>query len=175
MKYYCGIDSGKAGAISVISADGKIVETYVMPLKGKDLDLDKLSGIIRGLDSVYHPLFVLEKLQPIFGAGKSSMWSMCGTFHTILGMLHAHDVNYIQIVPKNWQKIVILPEDGDGKLSSGKKDPKLKSMNAIKRLYPNEVDKLIYASKEKITGRKKKLNEGICESILIAYSQINNI
>jgi hypothetical protein len=178
MKYIAGVDSGKQGCFSVIGGkEWSIIETHLMPLKDKDLDLDALRELIIDLEFNYSPLFVLEQLQPIYGAGKSSMWSMCNTYSIIVGMLHALGVNYVLIPAKKWQKLIWKDEDVVYKDPGKKKtkDTKATSTAAVKRLYPLEHEKLIYSSDEKITGRRNLYNSGIVDSILIARSQIDNI
>lgn len=173
MKYICGIDSGKQGAFVIIEVNGSSVEVvakYVMPLSDKDLDLDSLRNLICHIKD-YQPItFVLEQLQPIFGAGKSSMWSMCNTYSIIHGMLHALKVNYVLIKAKAWQKIVHLSEDTVFKPGKKKvKDPKLTSLKSAERLFPNED--LRYGDNEKDKGRRTKEHGGIADALLIAYSQ----
>lgn len=174
MKYLCGIDSGKQGAFVIIDSSGKIAGKYVMPLKGKDLDLDELCDLIQLIQLTYNPLFVLEQLQPIYGAGKSSMWSMCNTYSIIHGMLHALKLNYILIKAKAWQKRVILPEDKVLKKSKkGNKmvnDTKATSLKCFQRLYPGIS--LLYGDNERQGNRRSKQNEGFVDSLLIARSQL---
>lgn len=176
MKNICGIDSGKEGAFVVIHGSTRnIVSKYVMPVKDKDLDLNGLCELIQEIQEMYEPLFVLEQLQPIFGAGKGSQWSMAQTYGTILGMLHCNGVNYILSRPKSWQKAVILPEDKMLKKSKkGDKmvnDPKATSLKCFERLYPGI--KLLYGDNEKKqSGRRSVPNEGLVDATLIAYSQL---
>lgn len=177
MNFICGVDSGKLGAFVVIAVSGEIVGKYVMPLKGKDLDLDGLCELIQLIQGNYKPLFVLEQLQPIYGAGKGSQASMFQTYGCILGALHCKGVKYILSRPKSWQKAVILPEDRVLKKSKkGDKmvnDPKATSLKCFERLYPGLS--LLYGDNEKKqSGRRTKQNEGLVDALLIARSQLGN-
>lgn len=180
MRYICGIDSGKQGALVVIGgkdcSSAKILCKYIMPLKGKDLDLEELCLLIDVIQLTYKPLFVLEQLQPIYGAGKGSQFSMAQTYGTILGMLHCTGVNYILVRPKNWQGNVILPQDVVYKDPNAKRkvrDTKQTALNAAERLFPKE--RLLYGDNErKQSGRRTKPHLGIVDALLIAYSQLNN-
>lgn len=186
MRYICGIDSGKQGALVVIggkdSSAAKVIWKYIMPLKGKDLDLDELCRLIDLIQLTYKPLFVLEQLQPIHGAGKGSQFSMAQTFGTILGMLHCTGVNYVLVRPKNWQGIVISSQDVVYKDPNAKRkvrdtkrkvrDTKQTALNAAERLYPN-LD-LRYGDNEARRGkdRRTKQHGGLVDALLIAYSQL---
>lgn len=179
MNNVCGIDSGKEGAFVVIfGSTGNVVSKYVMPLKDGELDLDGLCELIQSIQEMYEPLFVLEQLQPIFGAGKGSQFSMAQTYGCILGSLHCKGVNYTLSRPKSWQKSVILPEDRVLKKSKkGDKmvnDPKATSLKCFQRLYPGV--ELFYGDNEpKQSGRRTKQNEGMVDAALIGRSQLNTI
>lgn len=175
MKYICGIDPGiSAGAISLLK-DKDLIKTWVLPKGDKGLDLEDLCNIVSEIQSIYKPLFVLEEIHAIFGTAVGSMFSMARGLGNIESTLSCNECNYILVQPKKWQFKVWLDSDIVYKDPSAKrkvKDTKATSLNAVKRLFPNESEKLMYGSNEKISGRRNLFKDGIVDSVLIAYSQI---
>lgn len=173
--FICGIDPGiSAGAISLLK-DKDLIKTWVLPKGDKGLDLEDLCNIISEIQSIYKPLFVLEEIHSIFGAAVGTMFKMGRGVGNIEATLSCNGCSYILVQPKKWQSKIWLESDIVYKDPSAKrkvKDTKATSLNAVKRLFPNESEKLMYGSNEKISGRRNLFKDGIVDSVLIAYSQI---
>ena len=74
IKYWIGIDPGKAGGIAVIDSLDKVA-VFAMPTAGKEIDLIALSSILEqyiGADAHC----VLEDVHSIFGAGAKSNFQL---------------------------------------------------------------------------------------------------
>lgn len=163
MKFYCGIDIGKQGAIVVISETG--ISKYRMPLINKILDIHELSNILSKLNSSGGELIVgIENLKGIFGAGKSSTFTLGHIAGATEALLIAFNISFIKIQAKEWQKMCFEGIPEMKKQSSTKKtevrDTKSMALLAQKRLYPTFVPMM---------GKQRTPDDGIIDALLIAH------
>lgn len=175
-KYVAGVDPGMLGAVSLIDSTGKLVAKWVFlkDSSGK-LDLHSLNCLIWSVEETWHPVWWLEEVHSIFGAGKGSMFKLGENLGLLKGMLQGNGCTWNSITPKNWQKIWqeedIIYKDPNAKRKV--KDTKKTSLRCFERLYPGVS--LLYGDNEpKQSGRRTKQNEGLIDSLLIARSQLGN-
>lgn len=173
MKYHIGIDVGKKGGIVVLDSTGIIHGMFMIPLIGKEVDLNRLDAIF-----VVHKALgchcVIEDVHSIFGAGAKSNFQ----FGRVLGMLEsllvAHKIPYTKVQPKKWQAEMwegvspILINTGKHVVKTGaikyKTDTKATSLLVAKRLFPT--------ASFLATERSSVPHDGIVDAALMAeYSR----
>jgi crossover junction endodeoxyribonuclease RuvC len=143
----CGIDCGKQGAIVFLK--GQEVIMHKMPE-----DYLALARIISEAGTKDISVFV-EKAQCMPQNGAVGMFNYGVGFGVILGILTALKIPYTLVPPKTWTKEMHLGTKGS--------EPKEKSLEAARRLYP-EVNL--------IRERCRKPDEGYVDALLIAaYGQ----
>jgi hypothetical protein len=113
---YCGVDPGFSGAFGSISADGKIVGVYPMPVKvlGKNstyrgLNLEELSGICRQLCSYDDIVFGLENPTTRPGEGAERSFRFGRQLGVLETFLFKTDRAYYLISPSLWKGRLGLP------------------------------------------------------------------
>lgn len=163
--YYIGIDPGKEGAI-VVNLDGKIIDTFVVPKIGKEVDLNMLNEYLKkyvGMEAIIG----IENVHALFNSSAKSTFG----FGHICGVLEmcivANGISFQKVNPKIWQKLMWMgiPEHRKPSKKEGTKgaiDTKLMSLLAVKRLFPSTS--LIDGSKPKA----RKDHDGIVDAILIS-------
>lgn len=169
MKYFIGIDPGKTGAIVVLDADNNVISKDVIPLIGKEVDINELSKIILLL-TLRNCHVILEDVHSIFGASAKSNFSFGHTNGVIEGVLVSHSIAYTKIQPKTWQKEMwqgikeikktSTKKNKKGEPVEGRTDTKATSLLAAKRLFPKESFLA--------TERSKVAHDGIVDAILLA-------
>lgn len=159
MKYYLGIDPGKAGAFVVLDENSNIVEKIGTPLIGKEYDKH---GIISILTKYPYQKIGLENPDVIFGIGKSSVASLSNCVGLIEGMMLALNIPFLLIKPKEWQK-ECWKHVKTQKKPDGKNDPKATSIIAAVNLWPKENFKITNKGSSSVNH-----NDGMVDAGLIA-------
>ncbi len=143
-----GIDPGLRGAIAVIDYSGKVCNTWLLA------DIMEYPSMFEELvtnEDVQH--ICIEKAQSMPGQGGSSMFNYGVGFGRILGWCEGLTarVPYTLLAPNSWMKDMHKGVVG--------KDGKTKSLEAVRRLFPNE---------KLLPGRCKKPHDGLIDALLIA-------
>jgi crossover junction endodeoxyribonuclease RuvC len=111
---FIGIDPGLGGAIALLSADGKIVAVWDMPVlaikKGKKLRHEYLPAeIYRLLQTVSLPASVLlELVRSRPGQGVTSMFSMGRGVGVLEGVIASLGLPLTYTTPQSWKKAMEL-------------------------------------------------------------------
>jgi len=167
-KYIIGIDPGKNGAIALLSNDGSILETFVMPSIANELDTNELNNIIKSRDAESIECVYIEKVHALFGSSASSTFTFGRVCGIIEGVVVANGLKYIMVEPKVWQKELFqgIPEkrkpskiNKKGIEIKGRLDTKAMAEIACSRLFPNEK----FTASEK----SKKYHDGKGDAVLI--------
>ena len=165
VSYYCGIDVGKSGAITLISDNEDQIFTYKIPLVNNEIDLQKLSSYIN-FWSQYIKHCVIEDVHSIFGVGAKSNFQFGRALGIVEAMCSIKQIPITKITAKNWQKVAFvgiptLNKPGQVEKGRGKIDTKAMATLAAQRLFPNlSLTKSL---------RAKKPDSGIVDALLIAY------
>ncbi len=143
MKAYVGIDSGKSGAIALISSEGEVM---VMDYPG---DVTLAADLLRGW-KIEHDirLVALEAVHSLPKQGVKSTFSLGRNFGAWEGILAAFGIPHVLVSPREWQKGMVKPSDGP--------DSKTRSLAVARRLFP-DVD----------LGHKK--DHGKADALLLAH------
>lgn len=165
MKIFVGIDPGKAGAISFLNEEGKVLFTELVPVIGKEYDKHKMFKIFDeyGVENIKH--VVIEDVHATSLAGSSSSFEF-GFGKALWEMaVCAHNIPHTLVQPKAWQK-----ETWEGvtkimkPLKAGQVKPsvdnKATSLVAAKRLFPGQTFLA--------TPRSKVPNDGLVDATLMA-------
>lgn len=159
----CGIDPGRQGGFAIVN-EGKIERLEVMP--------DNLAGLCALINEIVNfPVytFVIEDIHSIFGVSKGSMFTMGRGLGAIEASVICNGGGLLHVAPKKWQSFIWTDDDIVIKDPSAKrkvKDTKATSLNAIKRLYPDQDFR--YGDSEKKTGKRTKDHDGLIDAVLIA-------
>ena len=141
-----GVDPGKTGAICLM--DGETVEVKLLPLAGKELDLDAITHLLGNWMDI--DLAVFEKVGAMPGQGVTSMF----TFGMATGMLHgivaAFGIPRQIVTSQRWKKIVL----------AGTAKDKDAAIAHCRRRYP--------AVSLLPTARSRKANPNLADAICIA-------
>jgi hypothetical protein len=148
-----GIDPGLSGGIVFMS--DTLFDPYEMPIiengKDKEIDFDKFHNLI-GIDCKMH--IFLERAVPMAQGSKAAFNYGRGFAALEIAIkMSKHPVTYVE--PAKWAKVM---HDG---ISADLK-PKAKSLIALKRLFPQYVNRIPHSPKS------KKIHEGIMDATLIA-------
>jgi hypothetical protein len=147
-----GIDPGQKGGIAWVSLTGE--EYHVEPMPTEAL----LADVFRD--------WIKYRLRHVFvEQGQAMPWhSRSSSYHygfhcgTLCGTLAALGVGYTLVRPTEWQKVI---HQGTRGTSNGKKrDPKRRTLEAMRRHYPGE--------KFLATPRSTKPHDGMYDSLGIA-------
>lgn len=154
-KFFIGIDPGKEGAIAILSETGEILLVSTFPMIGGDYDLHKFSEFLDQIPKNSHT--ILEDVQPNPRGSNKSNWTF-SRGKTIWEMgLVMKKLSFSMIAPRTWQKVL-------HKGTTTVKDPKIRSLLAVQRIFPN-------ASLKK-NSRCKVVHDGIVDALCLAeYSR----
>jgi len=149
---YIGIDPGKKGGIVVIS-NNKIIAKYVMPMVGKEYDIQALKQILTSYSNAF---VAIENVHAIQGKniGNSSNFSFGFGKGILQGLVEGLEIPYALVNAKAWQKVAW---QGVTK----QKTTKQTSLIAAKRLFPTES----FLS----SSRARNAHDGLVDAALIAY------
>lgn len=186
-KAYIAIDPGKFGGVVIMTPDGRVISKHETPLLNDDLDVLKLSEIISEASKEFILTAIIEDVHSIFGTSSGSNFTFGYVCGQIDAVVKCSRLKLINIQPKFWQKnvwttvdMVYKPKKPDQKKASV--DTKATSLNAVKRLFPNEdcrgnIIEKYYADNPKnrklgIAGQlvpttKTKEHDGIIDALLM--------
>lgn len=142
-----GIDPGKHGAVALLCNDPETTDLWTM---------DELTTGSKGLWGILNESGVLhayiEKAQAMPHQGVTSMFTYGTGFGKILGWCEATETPYTLIPPKVWTHEMHKGCTGT--------DPKSKSLQAVRRLFPTVS--------LKATDHSTKPHSGYIDALLIA-------
>ncbi len=148
----CGIDPGLGGGIAIMTPSyakmgGADVELFVMP--EIQAFVAKMQWVAASDDECH--VFV-EKAQSMPTNKASAMFNYGTGYGQLLGVLWTLGLTHTLVPPRTWTKVI----------HAGTKDgePKKRSLEAVKRLFPN--------IKLTATDRCKKAHDGLVDALLIA-------
>lgn len=174
-----GIDPGKKGAI-VVLRDGEITHSYELPLvefdfyvasKKKSINRTKVDclRVFEIIDQHEFDEIWVEDLVNVEAGGGWNAFNMGRGVGRIEGALEASGLELNYIRPGDWTRVIWRKDEivWEKKINKkGKefnsKNTKATSLNAYKRLFKDQMDKVIW-------GRKKKAHDGIVDAALIAF------
>lgn len=154
-----GIDPGKTGGLVLLSPAGSILRKEVIPVNGKEVDLDRLAKLFYELSDLVRVAY-LEKVQGTFFSkgvrqfqGTASQFEFGRSFGTLEGMLAAFRIPYELVRAQQWQGAIHI--------GTNRKDPaKIRSKQAVVRLFPR-VDL-------RENERCRVPHDGLVDALLIA-------
>lgn len=173
-EYFIGVDVGKNGAIVVQNNQTNKIDRYLIPLIGKELDINGIRDIfIRYMKvGVEEPIcihIVVEDVHAIFGVAAGATFTFGFVAGVIEGIISTLQLPYTKVQPKTWQKMMFEgvrevrkpdTKDKNGKIRKGSIDTKAMALLAAKRLFPN-FDLLP-------TPRCTKPHDGIVDALLMS-------
>jgi len=172
MRIYAGIDPGLQGGIVAITEKGQM-KSWKMPITKAGIDANGLFKLFGGLKTKAEVIIIIEDVHSIFGVSASANFTfgfVCGAIEAIV---IAHELRFIKVAPKTWQKELWISSDIQYKpLKEGKTkasvDTKQTSQLTAKRLFPT--------FDFRGTERSKKDHDGIIDAALLAeYGRRKNI
>lgn len=140
-----GIDPGKSGAISIISMDGKIYESFKLEeMTDKDI-MNTINELAPCVEKAY-----LEKVNAIPGTTSAKgTWTFAGSYFTLKAGLLTAKIPFDQVSPKAWQDKMMCRTGGDKNISKAK----------AQELFPNI--KIIHANADSLLigeyGRREEI------------------
>ena len=151
---YVGIDVGKSGGIVKLDKELKLISFHVMPMIGKEYDIQELKNVLSDPNQeILH--LAIENVHAIQGrTGNSSNFSFGLGKGILMGMVAGLEIPYTLVNPKTWQK---LAWEGVTKQDDNKKT----SLVAAKRLFPTESFLA--------TERSRVPHDGLVDAALIGY------
>lgn len=128
---YVGIDPGQSGGISVLDRKGRCVATYVMPLRGKEIDAKGLSKLLRQymnkkVGGTYIAQVVIEHVGVMPGQGGVAGFTFGTGWGMLRGVCDTMRLPTVLVRPQKWKREILpeyLPERG----------PKAKRGHAVKK------------------------------------------
>jgi len=164
---FIGIDPGVSGAICFMNSSGKIEDLCFMPIikVGKKSEVDLSQELIDKFSSCKH--IFIEKANPFrprTGYKKSegvvSTATSMKNYGILIGCFKTLKKPYTEIAPRTWKSEMLkgVPDSDD------KKD---RSRFRARQLWPNQDFRL--------STRRKKDHDGLCEAALIARYGLNKI
>jgi len=157
-EYYCGIDVGKTGGISILNNKDENVTLFKIPLIGNEVDLKELRNIL-----TTYPLTItaIENVHSIMGSSSKANFQFGRVFGMLESMVSTLDLKYILVNPKEWQKTAWMGVPVQKKQGKNGNDTKATSLLAVKRLFPKESFLA--------TSRSSVPHDGLIDATLIAY------
>ena len=150
-KFFVGIDPGKNGAIAILAETGEVLLTSTFPMIGNDYDLYRFSEFLNQIPKNSHT--VLEDVQPNPRGSNKSNWTF-SRGKTIWEMgLVMQRVPFTMVAPRTWQKEI-------HKGTSTVKDPKIRSLLAVQRIFPG--------TSLKKNSKSGVVHDGIVDALCLA-------
>jgi len=158
-----GVDPGLSGAIGVITTDGitekhMVYDIPTIPYKGKKIIHDDvLFSIMRDIVStpnIVRLFAVIEEQHPFPKQGAVSGFTLGVTYGTILTCVKMLKIPFVEVKPRDWQKLFGITGTGKDK----KKQTKQMSCAIANKRYPT----LTFYSP------RGKLYDGRADAILMA-------
>jgi hypothetical protein len=155
---YIGIDPGTKGGFVVLDWDGKVVDSLVMPMIGKEYDV---RIIVEFLTEHRESHIFIENVKAVSGLPVSSTSSFNFGFGVGLlnGIIYALEIPFTKVAVPVWQK-TMWEGVAIQKKTNGKKDTKTMSTIAARRLFPTQSFLA--------TERSRVPHEGLVDAALIA-------
>lgn len=156
---YIGIDIGAKGGIVGLDEVGDILFMYRIPKKNGSVDFPELAELINSLmDIDDRGVICIEDIHSIYGMSAKSNFSFgfIKGFKVACCMMSTY--RFEQVAPKIWQKEIW--EEDDIVRNGRKKDTKATSLNAAKRIFPDQT----FVP----TKRHRVPHDGLVDSALIA-------
>jgi hypothetical protein len=152
--YYCGIDPGKSGCITLFNEKRPLF--FPLPTIGKEYDIQKISLFFKAWRSnIQHA--GLEHVHAIQGKiGNSSNFNFGLGKGVLMSMLISNEIPHTLIPPQTWQKET---HQGVTKIENKKE----MSLIAAKRLFPSYD----LRDPNRKTERAQKEHDGLIDSLLI--------
>ena len=172
-KVYIGLDIGRIGFI--VTQKDNIKEYYSLA----DHDMKDIFEYLKHIKECSNDnlVCVFEDVKAIFGAGAGQTFEFGFQKGYIVGYLVALGIPYEAVLPRVWQKEMWTNADmvyktTNRKLKNGsfakQVDTKPTSINAAKRLFPNEDFRR--------TSRCKKADDNKCDALLMSeYARRKNL
>lgn len=153
--YYCGIDPGHFGCITLIGQ--KQTFFFTLPMIGKEYNIQAISLFFRSWKSnIVHA--GLEHVHAIQGRiGNTSNFNFGLGKGMLMSLLTAYEIPHTLVPPQTWQKEL---HQGVTKVD----DKKMMSSIAAKRLFPTHD----FRDPRRKTERAQKEHDGLIDSLLIA-------
>jgi len=151
-----GIDPGVSGGL-VFFKDKDNYEFYTMP---EMYDVATFMNIIKNKEK---GIVYIEKSQSMPGQSSVAMFKYGMHTGWVIGILQSLGYEIVQVHPATWTKVM---HAGIGKVFTGKGSGKRKSLEAVRKLFPNE--------NFLITTRSTKPHDGFIDALLIAYYGYKN-
>ncbi len=153
-KVFVGIDVGKKGGIIMMDSNLNIVSKHIMPMIGKEYDIQELKNILSNEEhDIVH--VAIENVHAIQGRiGNSSNFGFGLGKGILMGMVAGLELPYTLVNPKTWQK---LAWEGVTKQADNKKT----SLVAAKRIFPT--------TSFLATERSRVFHDGLVDGALMAY------
>lgn len=150
-----GIDPGNTGAI--VALQGNKIKSFNMPVtkigKSTEIDFQGIQDLLAGELLYITAHFFVERAKPL-AMGAKHAFNYGRGFAAIEIALLLAEVPVTYVEPTTWCKVMHEGISADFK-------PKVKSLVAVKRLYPKLV-------KQIPVNRNGKLHEGVVDALLIA-------
>lgn len=164
-KIRVGIDPGKKGALVEIT-DGVVTKKVPTPLIGNEYDIPSMNELISAYIGKKDVMVLLEDVHSLGGVSAAANASLMENKGVWIGLLMANKIPFTLVTPKEWQS---FSWNGAEKVFKEKKsekdrnitDTKATSLRSAMGLYP-DVDL-------RKSGRSKKGDEGIIDSLLMAH------
>jgi crossover junction endodeoxyribonuclease RuvC len=121
---YIGIDPGKKGGIATV---GITVAAQPMPMLDDRIDSKIIADRLRTIRCYGDCFAAIEKVASRPDQGVVSMFNFGEGYGRILGVLDALNIQYVEVLPQAWKK-VILPNTAKDKIAA---------IGYCKRHYPD--------------------------------------
>ena len=123
MRAFIGIDPGRGGAAALIPEDD-------LPRTEDWRGVAEACDLLRDWSQEFYiPLAALEHVHSFRGQGVKSTFSFARNFGMWEAALASTGIPYLLPTPREWQKGLVKPSDGD--------NPKERSLSVARRLFPD--------------------------------------
>jgi len=126
---FLGIDVGRNGGFVLLSENKEIIEKFVPPIIGNQLDILNLSRLLKEIKPKVTHAF-LENVSARPGQGVVSMFRFGYCFGVKESLLTSLGIPYTLVTPQSWTKII-------HKGVSRKLTTKQRSLIIVNRLFPD--------------------------------------
>jgi hypothetical protein len=162
-RIYIGIDNGLTGGIVAISESGSILESTVMPTRGKakgnEVDPLAIWHWICDLDEPTQNLCAVLETPGKHSPGAMALCSMWDSYGSIRSLLETRSIRHHRIAPQKWQRAMLI--------GCAKGDTKPAALIKARQLWPNET----WLKSSRCT----KPHDGMIDAALIAeFGRMNN-
>lgn len=132
---YIGIDNGLNGALVAISEHGSVIDSAVMPTRGKtkgnEVDPLAIWNWICDLDEPTANICAILETPGKHSPGVMALCSMWDSYGAIRSLLETRSIRHHRIAPQKWQKAILI--------GCAKGDTKPAAKAKAKQLWPVET------------------------------------